>query len=336
MLWDSEGKTKMTEYKPCPKCGKLEHDPLTGYWSLRSDGDMGVRCTLCKEKTTKKVYAAEPPPSPFGKGIDNSDLERYVKEPRLQGNFLLLFDPHFPFHHEGTFQHAKAIAERFKIRKVLIGGDAFELYYFSQFYKDRATGVKDWSEEAERTRCVLEWLAEWASQVHMILGNHELRMWKRLMAAGAQEDIYRIILDGVKPTIRRKFHYYLYPVAVINDSLIVYHPSMSSVIQTRVPERLASKYLPKEMLRWVEEGIQPKNGQMGYISGHGHLGGTGTDASGEFFVADGIVMADPELFNYHVLKRNARPEWRVGFYVLKDNYLLPFPEKHTHWKLWLG
>jgi hypothetical protein len=49
-----------------------------------------------------------------------------------------------------------------------------------------------------------------------------------------------------------------------------------------------------------------------------------------------MVMCDPDLFGYYKLKRNARPAWRVGFNMLKNNYLYRFPENNTDWDFWLN
>ena len=339
MLWSSEGKAKMTEYKPCPKCGKLEQDLLTGYWSLRGDGKKAVFCHLCDQKTSKKIYGDEPPPSPFGTGVDNLDLERYVNEPRLKGDYLITHDPHFPLHHGECWRHAQLICEKFQIKQMIIPGDGVELYWQSNFLKDDAIGLGSWEQEKERVKNTLEWIGGWMRRVDWLPGNHELRWWKRMLQGGgkaAQEELWTIVSKDVKPSIKRKFHFHLYPYAIINNSWFICHPNMTSIIPGRVPDRLSSKYMVQELVRMLQNGIVPKNWQMGVVAGHGHLGGEATDVSGSFQVADGMIMADGDLFNYHKLKLNARPEWRLGFHILKDNYLYRFPERNTDWKFWLS
>ena len=284
------------------------------------------KCTLCGTKQEKFKRESL---------IDNSDLERYVHEPRLNGDYLVLFDPHYPLHHTQCHEYAMGMCRKWNITKCVIGGDALDLDCFKN-YPDHHPDVASWKVEKTLLRFPLEWLATEFKRVDLILGNHELRMWKRLLGKGDQEDVFDLVLADLKPSLRRRVKYYIYPVAIINNSWIIDHPNMTSVIQGRVPERLSAKYMVKHVMQLVKNGVQPQNEQLGYISGHGHMGGEGQDISGEFQIADGMVTCDPDLFGYHKLKRSARPEWRVGFNIIRNNYLYRFPLKNTDWKFWLN
>jgi len=304
----------------CPQCFSQGKDD-GGRWKVVVHGRNRWRCSECGH-----VWSEIKPQ------IDNSDLERYIYEPRLYGDFLIIFDPHFPLQHMGAFFHAKEMCEKWGIKKCVIPGDTLDLDAFKKFL-DKHPDIDGWTEEKTRTQCGLEWLATWMDEIHLVLGNHELRFWKNSQGKADQDDIFAIIIGGLEN--QRKFRYYVYPFAVINDSWIVDHPNMTSQIPGRVPHRLSDKYMPQLLIDLIDKGKKGKNNQYGYISGHGHLGGEATNTSGLIQIANGMVMCDPDLFGYYKLKRSARPAWRIGFNILMNNYLYRFPELNTDWNWWL-
>lgn len=309
------------ERPSCPQClakGKDER----GRQKILIHGINRWRCASCGY-----VWSEITP------DIDNLDLEQYVYEPRLHGDFLIAFDPHFPFQHVQIFEYAKAICKKWNIRKCVMPGDTLDLDAFKHFY-DKHPDLAGWKDEKKRTQCGLSWVAEWMDEIDLLMGNHELRHWKLTEGREDQEDIFEIILSKIEH--KNRFRYYLYPYAVINDSWIVDHPNATSQIPTRVPHRLSDKYMPELLLELIKKKKKGKNDQYGYISGHGHLGGEGTNTSGRIQIADGMVMCNPDLFGYYKLKRSPRPAWRVGFNILKNNYLYRFPLLTTDWEWWLN
>lgn len=304
----------------CPKCFAQGKDEL-GRYKIQKHGRNRFFCTECR-------YAFRP----IKPNINNIDLTRYVYEPRLNGDFLLVFDPHFPFQHIKAWEHAKSMCKKWNIRKCIIPGDTLDLDAFKKFL-DKHPDLTGWKEEKLRTQCALSWLLTWMDEVNLLMGNHELRFWKFAQGRPDQEDIFTVILGDLDN--REKIKHYLYPYAIINDSWIVDHPNMTSTIPTRVPHRLSDKYMPDLLIELINRGKKGKNDQYGYVSGHGHLGGEATNSSGKIQIADGMVMCDPDLMGYYKLKRSARPAWRVGFNILRNNYLYRFPELNTDWDFWL-
>lgn len=232
-------------------------------------------------------------------------------------------DIHLPFHCPRTFSHLIEIAEKFGIKKMVSVGDTFELQEFKH-YLDNHPGV-NWRYEKAKGWAVLELLANQFDEIVLLLGNHELRLWKKLEGAGDQEDVFQIFVKH--PNIR----YDLYPYCIINDSWFACHPKSYSRIPGRNPYFLASKH----MVELVEAGKSP-NGQYGLIAFHGHQGGGGRDVSGRFRVADGMGLFDQELFGYAQLKLTPTPNWVKGFFMLRNNYLYPFEEDTTDWDWWLN
>ena len=115
-------KTQRASERPtCPFCGAGGLDEK-GDLLIYSKKNQWI-CSVCGKHLDKDLPA----------NIDNFDLSRYVHEPRLEGDFLVIFDTHFPFQHPQAFQHAKKISEKWGIKKCLIPGDGIDLDAFKKF-----------------------------------------------------------------------------------------------------------------------------------------------------------------------------------------------------------
>jgi hypothetical protein len=261
------------------------------------------------------------------KWIQNSELEPYTSPPLIKSKCAMVTgDWHIPLHCPSTTEHLLLLAKKFKPDKLIIVGDLGEQEAFKVFI-DHTPGLT-WSYEKDKLKECLTVFLEYFKEIHWLIGNHELRMWKRLQGAGDKDDFYKIYLHWEK-TGRIKTS--TYPWAIINDSWLVCHPKSYSRVQARNPYFLASKHL----VELIEKGKSP-NGQYGLIGFHGHMGGSGTDISGRFQVADGMGMFEPDLFEYYKMKISTGPAWRKGFYMLRNNYMQSFPEENTDWDYWLG
>ena len=145
---------------------------------------------------------------------------------------------------------------------------------------------------------------------------------------GMEDDIFQLVIEW---EAANKVEYSVYPRCTINDSWIVSHPRSYSRLQTRNAFFLSSKYMPPV----IEKGRSP-NGCYGFVSFHGHQGGTGFDPSGKFETVDGMGMFLPEAIKYRQMGMTTHPEWTSGFMMLLDNYLFRFPKNTTYWPFWLS
>jgi len=291
----------------CEECG--------GTWVIGNGSKW--QCKLCGKQWSKVKYSdtlAE---------LRNYDLSRYTDHPKLYGDWLLIGDSHIPFHCPQTATHAIQMAQKWGIKSVISVGDTFELDAFKK-YLDHHPEV-NWKYEKIAGIKFLNVLLENFENIVLLIGNHELRLWKRLEASNDQDDVFQFFVKD------NRIEYSTYPFAVINDSWLVVHPKSYSRIQGRNPYFLASKHC----IELLEDGKSP-NGQYGLIAYHGHLGGEGTDISSRFRVADGMGLFDPNLFAYYKLKISTGPAWRKGFHIIRNNYLYPFPETMTDWNWWLN
>jgi len=251
-------------------------------------------------------------------------MEKYDKELHLTGDYMLTGDWHIPFHDPDLTKKLFAVAKRFGIKKLACVGDLMELDAFKT-YLDKSTS---WQYEKQKARNVIKALLTWFDEIVWLIGNHEIRLWKRVQGMGDEEDIFQMVLEG---EMTRKVKYSTYPYAIVNESWMIVHPKSYSRLQSRNAYFLASKYLPDLMAK----GNSP-NGRYGVVAFHGHLGGEGTDISGHYRVADGMCMVDPMKVAYKTVKVDTSPEWRQGFFMLWDNFLYPLPAKDTDWNFWTG
>jgi len=255
--------------------------------------------------------------------VSADDMEQYDKELWLEGDYMITADWHIPFHDVDLVEKMLAVAEKFGAKKLVIAGDFIELDVFKTYIDKTAA----WKYEKQKTRSILKALLGRFREIVWLIGNHEVRMWKRLQGMGEEEDIFQLILEA---EAARKVRYSIYPYTIINSSWMVVHPKSYSRIQARNAFFLASKYLVK----LVERGKSP-NGIYGMVAAHGHLGGMGTDISGRFQVADGMGMMNPDKVHYQIIKISTSPNWRPGFFMLLDNTLYPFPKDGTDWRFWM-
>lgn len=262
-------------------------------------------------------------PKIFRRLIGNDEMERYNAALYLKGNWMIYGDCQIPLHDPELMERMQQIARKYGIKKGINVGDLTELDAFSPFPGKGPS----WEYEKAMVTGVVKWWVSWFDEVVLLMGNHELRMWKRLCGMGEEDDIFKILLSEEKSG---RVKYSTYPYAIINESWLVAHPQSYSRIPARNSFALASKY----MIKLIEKSKGP-NSQYGIIGFHGHLGGQARDVSGRFQVADGMGLMDPEKIMYKTMRINTYPEWVPGFSMLLNNHLYPFPKDSTDWDFWL-
>jgi hypothetical protein len=262
-------------------------------------------------------------PTILRKLCSNEDVEVYNKELHLTEDWMLTGDWHCPLYDVDLLEKVIAIAKRFGVTQLVIAGDFGDLHAFSPF----GDGGKDWKWEKGKLRTLIKALVANFSRVVWLMGNHDLRLWKQLKGMGTEDDIFELIIQA---EATNKVQYSTYPFAIINDSWMITHPASYSRLQTRNSFFLSSKYMPELM----EKGQSP-NGRYGFISYHGHQGGTGFDPSSMIETVDGMGMFDPQRVKYKTMRVTTHAEWVPGFMMLRKNFLYRFPKHTTDWDFWL-
>jgi hypothetical protein len=262
-------------------------------------------------------------PKVFRRLIGNDEMERYNAALHLRGDWMIFGDCQIPLHDPELMERMQQVAEKYRIKKGINVGDLTELDAFKPF----PGSGPSWEYEKAKVTDVLKWWVSYFDETVLLMGNHELRMWKRLHGMGEEGDIWPILLSEEKSG---RVKASTYPYAVINESWLVTHPQSYSRIAARNNFTLASKY----MIKLIEKSEGP-NDQYGLIGFHGHLGGGARDISGRFQVVDGMGLMDPEKVMYKMMRINTYPEWCPGFFMLLNNHIYPFPKDSTDWEFWL-
>jgi len=255
--------------------------------------------------------------------IGNDEMEIYNAALHLAGDWMIFGDCQIPLHDPELMKRMQQIAQKYGIKKGINAGDLTELDAFKPFPGHGPS----WQYEKKKVNDILKWWVSWFDEVVLLMGNHELRMWKRLQGMGEEGDIFKILLSEEKSG---RVKYSTYPYAIVNESWLITHPHSYSRIAARNNFTLASKY----MIKLIEKSKGP-NDQYGLIGFHGHLVGEARDISGRFQIADGMGLMDPKKIMYKEMRMNTYPEWCPGFFMLLNNHIYPFKKDSTDWDFWL-
>jgi hypothetical protein len=97
----------------------------------------------------------------------------------LTGNkFLMLYDPHIPYHANEPLEIAIAEGVRQGCDAVFLGGDIMDCHLISNFIKEPS--ARKFGQELSATKSFLAYLREKfkTAEIHFKEGNHEERLWK--------------------------------------------------------------------------------------------------------------------------------------------------------------
>ena len=97
-------------------------------------------------------------------------------------NILHIPDLHIPYQHKNALRFACRIRDKYKINKVIFGGDVFDQYSMSRYGKDpdALTANKEFDLAKKE---VTRWVHEFPV-ADITTGNHDIRLHKRLVEIG--------------------------------------------------------------------------------------------------------------------------------------------------------
>jgi len=218
----------------------------------------------------------------------------------VEGDHLLLYDPHWPFVDADFINRLVDLALRIGIRSVGIGGDLADQSTFSHF--GRQIGV-EWKDEKAAIKQGVKALRMAFDELTICPGNHDRRMLRALNNAIDEFDWVDTLHDWFPPIEGKRLNitpYYFYHVLSGGERFRVTHPKNSSVKPTTVPLMLCHKH---------HEHI---------ISGHNHLNGKRRDEGDRFWVMESGMCADRELIQYLMIEDNTRPMAQQGAVIVRD------------------
>ena len=264
----------------------------------------GVRRTYkaVQRKRQREGWHALVPPAP-------GCCRRFTNSLTVEGNQLILFDPHWPFADADFINRLVDLALAMGIRNVGIGGDLADESTFSHFGRD--IGI-EWRDERAAIKQGVKALRMTFDELTICLGNHDRRVLRALDNVVDEFDWVDTLHDWFPPIEGKKLNitpYYFYHVLSGGERFRITHPKNSSVRPTTVPLALCHKY---------HEHI---------ISGHNHLNGKRRDEGDRFWVLESGMCADRELIKYLMMEDNRRPMAQQGAVIIKGGTpLLIWPQ----------
>jgi hypothetical protein len=230
----------------------------------------------------------------------------------LTGDWVIAGDLHCP-HIDWDF--AEVLIEqacRYKINNLLICGDVFDVPTLSQFPAVLPPAPPQ--EEEEIARAFFEEMRRTFSDIRILTGNHDWRIFKSLQGAITDTPIIAMLLARL--AIDRRAQWSIYSYCLINTSQGVWrvtHPRNYSRVILSIAQQLASKY-----------------GQN-IITFHEHSTGIGLDRSGQHVVATIGCMADPHRLPWGIYMDTTMPAMTQSFGILRDGRLKIIDKHGLFW-----
>jgi len=225
--------------------------------------------------------------------------ERYDKFWRLTGDWMICGDPHCPFVDWQMAEQVAARASNYSIRKLLIGGDVFDMQAMS-VYSAIVPRARIGAQEAAAEYLIQSW-SEQFDEIDMILGNHDCRLLRLLNGAmpdSTFEDIFMSLM-GNPDKVRISTYAYAIIESEHGDWRVT-HPRNYSRVPLSMARQLAHKY------------------HQHIVSFHEHHDAEGFDTSGDYVVRNVGCLADPEKFAYVQLVDSTAPKMMQSFGMIKN------------------
>lgn len=215
-------------------------------------------------------------------------------------NVLVIADVHAPYHDAAWMRVVVAEAQGAGVRDCIVAGDLIDFQALSGFAPaviaaEDAPTVLDG--EIAAAGEIVEALLVAFDSVTVLLGNHELRLARRLGNLTVRF-FERLIGAGENRSRVSEYHW-----CRIEDTAggvwRVTHPRNASLMPVRVAARLTEKH------------------ETNVIAAHGHDWGEATGASGRYAAACGMC-GDPARIDYATLEDSTRPLMQQGAWLLVD------------------
>jgi len=254
--------------------------------------------SVCRRTKIPKEFDPTPLPDPL----------------HLHGDFIVVGDVHVPYTNWEFAKLVGRVAEKTGIRRLVIGGDFFNLDSFSRY--QHACSPATWAQERDAARVLIaDWL-EVFQDIYIVQGNHDRRLTNWTAAELDEGDIWGMINTSTK------LHHTPYGYCVVTSNGVdwrITHPANYGRNQLTVMSDIANKY---------------GSNVIGY---HEHHAAQGWDVYKRWVIVNGGSLVDPCKLAYVALDDNRMAGMAAGFVVLRNgvaNVLGAHP--FTDWAQWLN
>lgn len=216
---------------------------------------------------------------------------------RLSGDFLVAGDIHCPLWSYTWVERILTTAKRKlkKPRRLIIGGDFFNLDAFSQYAQ--VIPPVSWQQERDAARAAIKAFLDVFDDVNIIMGNHERRLQKFTAGAFEESDLLALITTNERVTMSPLGYCFVesggYP-------WLVAHPKNYSINRLMVADALAEKY------------------RRHVIGLHEHHLAIGWSRYNHYCIVNGGCIVDPDKLAYVSLDPSKSATMQNGFVILKN------------------
>ena len=264
-------------------------------------------------ETRRKVYVERDERNPIG--ADKTIVPSFLRDlgPQDEGYFVnvegdafVTSDWHIPHHKASLVDRLCQMAEAWRVPTLIINGDFLNQDAFSKWKHHRFN--VPWQEEKGLARETLQRLFNGFTTIVYVLDNHD----RRIIAANehptefTESDVIELLTFGVRTKKLRPSIDYHY--VVVNGRWRVTSPKEYRRMKLSLPNRLAQLY------------------HQNIICGGDHLFGLGLDDSDRYVIANSMCMVDPARTPYIQVQDSTYPHWNPGFYLIRGDRLLAFPD----------
>jgi hypothetical protein len=270
-------------------------------------------------KTTRNVIAGRV--DRYKRSLKNNGVEPkpelfyvHIGTPlKLAGNWMVVGDVHVPCTDYDFAALVPLVADKHKIKQLLVVGDLYSMDAFSSYPKrvDHAT----WHQEK---KAAMQLMAEWTrafDRVVLLMGNHERRLEKMAEGAFDDSDIFAHLLGSGKVETS---DFGWCTIETKTGTWRATHQRNYSINQLIVVDQLANKY------------------QQHIIGHHEHHLAKGWNRYKQYVVINNGGLFDPCKFAYVNMDDSKSAGMAKGFTMLKDGHAEVFGEEpFTDWS-WLN
>ena len=228
---------------------------------------------------------------------------------------LVCSDWHIDYHDAAWARFAFEIGSAFGCDELIIPGDFLDVAMFAKFDPELHGVTPILETELGTAEAILAEGVKRFSHVSLALGNHEWRLWRRVLQSSIlPERFLRLMTVGDNVTLTE----FSYINLNAGGHLVrCTHPKNYSQVSGRVGARLAEKYHAE------------------FIVAHDHRLAQIRDASGKFTVTHIGMMADPARLPYINSVDSVNPQMGRGFAIVTPGQTYLFDHGNTDREHWL-
>jgi hypothetical protein len=265
------------------------------------------------ELVASGVLKTSQPGHNFAK-IRDIDLPIYTETPVIYGNCIVVGDIHIPTTFWELAELVDTVADLHleNPRTLIIAGDFINADALSRY--PPTVPMPSLEEELAIARDMLSTWSQTFDSIIIIMGNHEMRIFKQLYGSIGETEVKSLFATGLRDIVQV---YNIGQVIVKHEDITwrITHPAAYSKIKGRVADKLAQKH------------------QMNIISHHEHHLLQSRDEFDNYTIINNGGLHDHEKMAYVSQVDNTRPVMNNGFVMLRDGYPYMFTPYRT-WTNW--